>query len=749
MPEDKYYPLAFVVGLPLLGAILNGFVLDWLGRLLGKKVHKILVSRVVVGTVAVLSVFLSFVVALYAVVWHLPLVKEGEEAPWLSFTLWNWIKVGGLSIDLKLFLDPLSAVMVLVVTGVSSVIHFYSTGYMAHDPSHRRYFAFLNLFVFFMVLLVLGDSLPVMFIGWEGVGLCSYLLIGFWYEDKAKAQAGKKAFVVNRIGDFGFLLGIFLIGTVTGKVDFHGIKENLGMLGSGEVLGISPITLACLLLFLGATGKSAQIPLYIWLPDAMAGPTPVSALIHAATMVTAGVYMIARLNFLYMASPPAMAVVALVGAGTAILAATIGFAQNDIKKVLAYSTISQLGYMFMAVGVGAFAAGIFHLMTHAFFKACLFLGAGCVIHAMHERQDIQEMGGLRKKLPHTHWTFLVSVLAISGAPFFSGFFSKDEILWRAFSANFQYAPWVPKVAWILGVIGAGMTAFYMFRLYFLTFAGKFRGPGELSNKIHEPSYLMIIPIMILGVLAVIGGFVGMPHTFHLFPNYFEHYLEPVLAQMPSQGGTAEEWGVMGLGLGTALLGFSVAWILYGRGPSLAIIKITGTIPKLYKIVAGKFFVDEIYGILVVRPIGWLAAFSHRVVDRFIIDKIMVEGSAWIAGVCGWLLRKVQNGIIHRYAWVMAFGLTVFIYIAARPMPDIDVSVGQDGLVEFSNMHKHAGYLMSWDFDGDGKFEVIWSEKNNFKYKYPKSGKWVAKMRVRSPWGFEREKKINVVIDTKK
>jgi NADH-quinone oxidoreductase subunit L len=653
--------------------------------------------------------------------------------------------VGGISIDLKLLLDPLSAVMLLVVTGVSAVIHFYSTGYMAHDPSHRRYFAFLNLFVFFMVMLVLGDNLAVMFIGWEGVGLCSYLLIGFWYEDKAKAQAGKKAFVVNRIGDFGFILGIFLIGTVTGHLDFAGIKENVGMLGVGEVLGISTITLACLLLFLGATGKSAQLPLYIWLPDAMAGPTPVSALIHAATMVTAGVYMIARLNFLYIASPPAMAVVALVGASTALLAAMIGFAQNDIKKVLAYSTVSQLGYMFIAVGVGAFGAGIFHLMTHAFFKACLFLGAGSVIHAMHERQDIQEMGGLRHKLPHTHWTFLVSVLAISGAPFFSGFFSKDEILWRSFSVTFEYAPWVPKTVWVMGVVGAGMTAFYMFRLYFLTFTGRFRGPTELVDKIHESSPLMTIPLMILGTLAVVGGFVGMPHIFHLLPNYIEGYLETAVAELPSQGGKAEAWGVLGLGLGTALLGFSIAWLLYGRGPSFALMKITGAMPKLYRLVAGKFYVDEFYGIVIVRPVGWIAAFCHRVVDRFIIDKLMVEGSARIAGACGWILRKAQGGIVHRYGWVMALGVAIFIYVAAAPRPAVDIVVGQDGTVSFTQVFKSTDYTTSWDFDGDGSFEIIWTRDKVVRYKYTRPGAWTAVMKARSGWGFERETKFHVVI----
>ncbi|MFH1435548.1 MAG: NADH-quinone oxidoreductase subunit L, partial [Pseudomonadota bacterium] len=745
MLQDQYYLLAIIVALPLAGAILNGFLLDWTGRVLGGKAHKMLTSRPVVAAIAVSAIAMPFFIALYAIFKHLPLMKGGEEeAPWLTYTMWNWIKVGGISLDLKLLLDPLSAVMLLVVTGVSSVIHFYSTGYMAHDPSHRRYFAYLNLFVFFMVMLILGDNLAVMFIGWEGVGLCSYLLIGFWYEDKAKAVAGKKAFVVNRIGDFGFLLGIFLVGSVTGHLDFAGIRENAFMLGTGEVLGISTITLACLLFFVGATGKSAQLPLYVWLPDAMAGPTPVSALIHAATMVTAGVYMIARLNFLYIMSPPALAVVALVGAATAVFAAMIGFAQNDIKKVLAYSTVSQLGYMFMAVGVGAFSVGIFHLMTHAFFKACLFLGAGSVIHAMHERQDIQEMGGLRKKLPHTHWTFFVSVLAISGAPFFSGFFSKDEILWRAFSASFAYAPWVPKTVWIMGVLAAGMTAFYMFRLYFLTFCGKFRGPTDLADKVHESPWTMTVPLMILGTLAVIGGWVGAPHVFQI-PNYIHHYLEPVIVEIPSQGSNPEEWGVMGLGLGMALFGFSIAWLLYGKGPSFALMKITGAMPRLYRLVAGKFYVDEIYGFLIVRPIGWIAALCHRVVDRFIIDKIMVEGSARVADAGGWILRKAQGGIVHRYGWVMALGVAIFIYMGAVPRPAVDWTVDDDGTARFTQVYRSTDYKYSWDFDDDGNFEMIWTDANVVTHTYQGKGRYKAVLKTRSSWGFEREKDCTILV----
>ena len=449
--------LLWIPLLPLLGSIVNG--------VFGRRFPHRLISFIACATVGA-----SFVLGAWAS--YRILASNGTER--LIDHVYSWIAVDGLSISLSLTLDALSVVMVLAVAGVSFLIHVYSIGYMRGDPGYARYFSFLNLFVFSMLLLVLGDSLPVLFVGWEGVGLCSYLLIGFWFEEPEKASAGKKAFIVNRIGDLGFLIGMFVLFSAVGTLSIDGLKS------AADQGLVTPAlaTAACVLLFVGATGKSAQIPLYVWLPDAMAGPTPVSALIHAATMVTAGVYMVARLSFLYTLSPTASAIVALVGGLTALFAATIGIAQNDIKKVLAYSTVSQLGYMFVGVGVGAYFAGIFHLMTHAFFKACLFLGSGAVIHALSGEQDITKMGGLRKKLPWTYWTFLISTLAIAGIPGFSGFFSKDEILWKALSTASHTGGWVHLAAYIMGLMGAALTAFYMFRLVFLTFHGESRlDPG--------------------------------------------------------------------------------------------------------------------------------------------------------------------------------------------------------------------------------------------------------------------------------
>ena len=505
----QYDLLRWIVLSPLLGAILVAL----LGRTLPRKV---------IGTLASAAVGVSFLIGLAAFfkLKELSGHGHGEETVFLADHLYRWFAVGGLNVEAAFVFDRLSAVMVLVVAGVSALIHIYSMGYMARDECYWRYFTYLNLFVFFMLLLVTADNAVAMFVGWEGVGLCSYLLIGFWFEDPEKAYAGKKAFVVNRIGDFGFLLGIILIFWSLGTVNFNEIAQQAPLLLTG---GGTLATAICLLLFLGATGKSAQIPLYVWLPDAMAGPTPVSALIHAATMVTAGVYMIVRLNVLYLLAPAAMCVVAVVGAATAIYAASIGLMQNDIKKVLAYSTVSQLGYMFLAVGVGAFSAGIFHLVTHAFFKALLFLGSGSVIHAMSNKQDIREMGGLKKQMPVTYWTFLFATLAIAGIPPFSGFFSKDEILWKAFSS-----PQGHWTLWLIGFVAAGLTAFYMFRLVFLTFHGECRADEETKHHIHESPSLMTVPLIVLGVLSVIGGFAGIPEALW-GGNHFHHWLAPCWA----------------------------------------------------------------------------------------------------------------------------------------------------------------------------------------------------------------------------
>ncbi|MCB1182440.1 NADH-quinone oxidoreductase subunit L [bacterium] len=499
--------LRWIVLVPLLGAAVNG--------LLNRRL-----PRQVAGLLACAAVGISFALSLTV---FLRLAGMPAEARFVNDIVTTWIGFGNLQVDLGFAMDPLSGVMALVVTGVGFLIHIYSLGYMSHDKGFPRFFTYLNLFIFAMMTLVLGENLLMLFVGWEGVGLCSYLLISFWFGEEANAAAGKKAFVVNRIGDFGFLLGMFVIGATLlphlgvgeGLLSFRVLQAHAGTLAPAA-------TLICLLLFVGATGKSAQIPLYIWLPDAMAGPTPVSALIHAATMVTAGVYMIARMNFLFVLAPTAMNVVAVVGAVTAIFAATIALTQNDIKKVLAYSTVSQLGYMMLACGVGAFAMGIFHVMTHAFFKALLFLGSGSVIHAMSDEQDMRVMGGLRKKLPVTFATFMVGTLALAGIFPLAGFFSKDEILWKTWSSG-------NTLLWALGFLGAGLTAFYMMRLVVLTFFGENRASAEVKHHIHESPATMTMPLVILAVLSVVGGWVGIPH-FMGGGAHFEQWLEPVFAR---------------------------------------------------------------------------------------------------------------------------------------------------------------------------------------------------------------------------
>jgi NADH-quinone oxidoreductase subunit L len=619
----------------------------------------------------------------------LRLAAQPVEARLVTDTLYRWIGWGQLSIDLGFAMDQLGAVMALVVTGVSFIIHIYSLGYMAHDAGFQRFFAYLNLFVFAMLMLVLGENLLIMFIGWEGVGLCSYLLIAFWFNDEANAAAGKKAFIVNRIGDFGFLLGIFLLGTTllphleggAGVFSFRVLSQHRDLL--------APVaTLLGLLFFLGATGKSAQIPLYIWLPDAMAGPTPVSALIHAATMVTAGVYMIARMHFLYTLSPLAMQVVAIVGAATALLAATIALAQNDIKKVLAYSTISQLGYMMLACGVGAFAAGIFHLMTHAFFKALLFLGSGSVIHALSGEQDMRRMGGLAGRLPITFWTFLAGTLAIAGIIPFAGFFSKDEILYKTFSSGSGGV-----ILWVVAFLAAGLTAFYMMRLLVLTFAGKSRASEQVRHHIHESPATMAIPLVILAVLSLVGGWIGWPHFLLGGQNHFEHWLEPVFGHqqvahglvssgapaldglvVPTQlavqtghaakaaiSGESLEWLLMLCALGIAGLGLGLGGWIYGRRVALAekATRLAGGLP--YRTLLRKYYVDEIYEAVFIKPGYWLSRrVLWRIIDVGLIDRLLVEGSALCAAIIGNLLRLLQNGLVRFYAYMFTLGAAAFI-----------------------------------------------------------------------------------------
>ncbi|MGZ8810363.1 MAG: NADH-quinone oxidoreductase subunit L, partial [Thermoanaerobaculia bacterium] len=596
--------LMLVVLLPALGALLNGL------RAMNKPlVHK---SRRLTSIIAIASTALSAIVATVFVV--MPYASHGSAAP-MEFTYYSWIPAGlghagnaiaDFKADFAFRVDPLSCTMLMIVTWIGFLIHVYATGYMAHEEKgYTRFFTYLNLFMFMMLLLVLGANYVVMFVGWEGVGLCSYLLIGFYYDKNFAADAGKKAFIVNRIGDFGFILGIFLIFNTFGTADYSKVFALVSANGQ-QYAGVA--TAICLLLFVGACGKSAQVPLHVWLPDAMAGPTPVSALIHAATMVTAGVYMVVRSNVLFRLSPAAMATVAIIGALTAIFAATIGIAQNDIKKVLAYSTVSQLGYMFLAAGVGAFTAAIFHLMTHAFFKACLFLGAGSVIHGCGGEQDMRKMGGLRKYMPRTHWTMLVATIAISGIPPLAGFFSKDEILAGAFA----YAP----ILWVAGAITAGMTALYMFRLYYMTFRGHYRGAEVVGieahghhahvHEPHESPFSMTGVLAVLAVLSIVGGFVGLPAALGgQHPTWFQRWLEPVLLPIGGhpfhfhEASLATEWGLMISSVLIALIGIFVARSLYLRRPAVPDL-VEAKLGRLYVVLANKYYVDEIYNAVFVR-----------------------------------------------------------------------------------------------------------------------------------------------------
>ena len=637
--------LPLIVLMPLVGAAING--------LLGARLPTRMVSIIGVG-----AVLLSLAFALLASLELLGLPGEHLE-PALTATVWSWMNSGPLDVQVAFLLDPLSMVMVLVVTGVGSLIHIFSLGYMRGDKAYWRYFSYLNLFMFSMLMLVLGKNLLILFVGWEGVGLCSYLLIGFWFDDMAKASAGKKAFITNRIGDFGFLLGIFfLVFHGAGNLDF----DNLASLVGTGTLSVGTITLVCLLLFVGAAGKSAQIPLYVWLPDAMAGPTPVSALIHAATMVTAGVYMMARLNFLFVASDVAMAVIATVGAVTALFAASIALVQNDIKKVLAYSTVSQLGFMVLAIGVGGFVAAIFHLMTHAFFKACLFLGAGSVIHGMHHEQDIRQMGGLKRKLPVTAATFFVSCLAIAGVPLFAGFFSKDEILFRAFTN--RIAGGDPQIVlYGVALVAAVFTAFYMFRLYYLTFEGDFRGDRHTYEHAHEEK-TMTVPLVILAFLAAVGGFIGVPEAlgFGAIPNVLEHWLHPVFAgamtHIEVSHSHSLELALIAVSVAVALGGWMVARTVYKR--PAASLPVAPVDAAWHRLLSNKYYVDELYDAVIIRPLKGLADLCFRWGDQKLIDGVFIHGTARLLGRLGDVLRAFHNGDVQAYATGMVVGLAVLL-----------------------------------------------------------------------------------------
>ncbi len=625
---------------PFAGFLLNGFF--------GKRAGKSFVTAVALAGSLGAALLGTWAVIEYNAHYH-----HGERH---LNVVYNWFTSGNIGADIAFQLDPLSIIMLMVVTWVGFLIHLYSVGYMSHEEGYWRYFAYLNLFMAMMLILILGSSYLFMFVGWEGVGLCSYLLIGFYYDKDFAAAAGKKAFIVNRIGDFGFLVAMFLMFAYLGSVDFMKVQQAAMAGGVDSAI----ITAICLLLFLGATGKSAQIPLYVWLPDAMAGPTPVSALIHAATMVTAGVYMVARSNVLYRLSPIAMMVVALIGAATALFAATIGLRQNDIKKVLAYSTVSQLGFMFMGVGVGAFAAGVFHLVTHAFFKACLFLGSGSVIHAMSGEQDIRRMGGLWKKIPITAWTFLIATIAIAGFPPFAGFFSKDEILASAWSTHFF--PGVGKLVYVLGTIAAFFTAFYMFRLFYLTFFGKFRGTHEQEHHVHESPATMTVPLIILAFLSIVGGFIGLPHV--IGHNWLAEWMHPLIPDVEGHGplhiAGVVEWTVMIVSALVALAGFLLARSLY-RGRELAADEsFERRSPAVARTLENKYYVDEFYGAAVVRPLAASSRFLWKVIDA-IIDGIAAMLGFIVRGF-GDLLRFFQTGNVRNYALMFFLGVVVFLFL---------------------------------------------------------------------------------------
>jgi NADH-quinone oxidoreductase subunit L len=667
--------------LPLAGAAING--------LFGRRFNNAMVSAV-----ALIFTGASFLWALWAT-----LQWWGHTNPYVQ-TLGDWIWAGSFHAPFGFYLDRLSTVMVLVVTGVGFLIHIYSVGYMAHEGGYYRFFAYLNLFMFFMLTLVLANNYLLMFVGWEGVGLASYLLIGFYIHKDSAANAGKKAFIVNRIGDFAFLIGMFMLVQHFGTLNFSGVFQALNLPSQYPVdHGWGWLTIIALCLMFGATGKSAQVPLYVWLPDAMEGPTPVSALIHAATMVTAGIYMIARSSAIFSRTPNALIVVAVIGCLTAIFAATMGMAQTDIKRVLAYSTVSQLGYMFMACGVAAYSAGIFHLMTHAFFKALLFLGAGSVIHAIGGEQDMRRMGGLKPLIPKTFWLMTVATLAIAGIPGFAGFFSKDEILGKTFASSSGGV-----ILWVIGLITAGLTSFYMFRLLFMTFFGQYKPDADLGDAhaalpthgahddahghgasadhghggVHESPWVMLAPLVVLAVGSVIAGWVGIP-GFPEGPNAFDRFLAPAI-QTPAQvaaispdpssvqpaeaheSSTSLEWGLVGSSIAVAGFGWWLAWLLYRKRPELPA-RITSRIHGIYLMVLHKYYVDEGYGAIFVKPLLALSTVVFwRGIDQEVIDGL-VNGAGTTSQQIGNELRRIQSGNIRSYAaWVAAGGAAVIAYL---------------------------------------------------------------------------------------
>ncbi len=829
-PAEEFTLLALVLGMPLLGAIVNGLF----GQRLGKQAVK---------TMALSAMGIAF---LGAALTFLVLDREASHHPGhhvkLSWQAWQWMHASGtrdttIPIELKFSVDALSGVMMLVITGVGFLIHLYASAYMEKDPAYWRFFAYLNLFVFSMLVLVLGDNLPVLFVGWEGVGLCSYLLIGFWYQHAPNAQAGKKAFIANRVGDFGLLVAMFLLVQYTGALDWNGIEAGSGSLvnqadqmqvhlwpiGGGQFQGflsflqpknplmITGATAVGLMLFLGCTGKSAQIPLYVWLPDAMAGPTPVSALIHAATMVTAGIYLVCRLSFVFVLSPFTMAVIACTGAATALFAATIALVQNDLKKVLAYSTVSQLGYMFLGVGVGAFTAGFFHVLTHAFFKACLFLGAGSVIHAMHARihddvksQDMRYMGGLRKYMPYTFWTFGAATLAIIGFPLTSGFFSKDEILFKAFVNHpvnaaaahmpakaaaqlWQQPTWLGPVVWGMGLAAAVLTAFYMSRAFIMTFFGEFKGwtigkapagahdhhqdahahgdddgdhhheedlktPGPAP---HESPWQMTVPLMVLATLSLAGGFLNPG----LFASFFkdgkppmEHWLEPVFEEaekaiqvLPNaEAAHHKEYPLTFAAFAAFAVGSFVAYQFYIAKKGAPAKDMAEKAPGLYKLLLDKWRVDELYDAVIWNGTDALADTAVSV-DQSFIDAIIARLTALVVAALGTVLRVFQNGVVHVYAGAMALGIVVIGWFVVVPRADVVVSHSASNADYVLDAAPGMGYGYRWTPEAGGKpqDEKFSPASTQLKLHLDADKTQVVKLEVQNAFGLTATKEITV------
>ena len=683
--------------LPLAGAAING--------LLGKRFPKALVNTIALGSTALAFSYALWVAAQF---FGMP----ASAIPYIEHHQ-TWMAAGSFSVEYGFWLDQLSLVMLLIVTGVGFVIHIFSVGYMAHEDGYYRYFAFLNIFMFFMLTLILANSYLLMFVGWEGVGLASYLLIGFWFLKPSAANAGKKAFITNRVGDFGFLIALFLLIKHFGTLQYDGVFKAVSGLGIETTTGL--LTAIGLLMLMGATGKSAQIPLYVWLPDAMEGPTPVSALIHAATMVTAGVYMVCRSHAIFDRAPQAALTVAVIGTLTAIFAASIGIVQQDIKKVLAYSTVSQLGYMFMGAGVMAYGAGIFHLMTHAFFKGCLFLCSGAIIHGLNGEQDMRFMGGLRKYMPWTFWCMTSATFAIAGFPPFAAFFSKDAILGATFASG-------QHVLWLIGIIAAGMTSFYMFRLWFMTFFGEYRGPnpataghghdadtqhaghtgavhdaedkhaagGSHGNGTpHESPWVMVLPLVILGILSLVGGWIGVPQALG-GSDHFQHFLDPVFAAYapatetsapateagmgPQRNAgaasgehedTGMELALMGVSVGVAVIGFASAWYLYYKRTDLPA-KMAASAGSVYRLVLDKYRIDELYGAVIIQPIIFISTnVFWKGIDQGIIDRGVDESAAGAQDVSD-AMRQMQSGNIRSYAgWVAAGAAVVIVFMVWR------------------------------------------------------------------------------------